>query len=257
MTGLDGDSPRYSVMRVFGGALWALRQRPGLLVGTLLLYGAVAMAYVFAIVLPLTGFDAFNEAEGALDDVNWPLLLLLYLPMILASGVLYVFYFRAVAEVLSGGHPTLADTLRASVGKALPFLALGFLWYLGWYLGTLLLIVPGLILLVRWSAALQAFANERLGIIEAFRRSARLTRGARWPTFGAILLSLLLFLPFFVLGFAFADPTGEPPAPPGPAFAIAAGLVSFAIGILIMAAMAAHYVELRRLEDARGGLLPA
>ncbi len=59
-------------------------------------------------------------------------------------------------------------------------------------LGTLLLVIPGIIASVIMCVAIPACIVERLGPVESIERSSYLSRGYRWPIFGA----------FFAIGIA-------------------------------------------------------
>ena len=59
-------------------------------------------------------------------------------------------------------------------------------------LGTILLVIPGIIASVIMCVAIPACIVERLGPIESIERSSYLSRGFRWPIFGA----------FFAIGIA-------------------------------------------------------
>ncbi|MEC3911222.1 glycerophosphoryl diester phosphodiesterase membrane domain-containing protein [Sphingobium sp. CR2-8] len=63
-------------------------------------------------------------------------------------------------------------------------------------LGFVLLIVPGVLLFVRWAVGLPALLRENLGITEAMRRSSVLTQGNRWRILG---LGLLIWVPFLIV----------------------------------------------------------
>jgi hypothetical protein len=65
-------------------------------------------------------------------------------------------------------------------------------------------IVPGIWLAVTWSVAIPALMFEGTGGVEALRRSFHLVRGRWWPTFGALLVSvIILFLVLLVVGLIF------------------------------------------------------
>ena len=53
---------------------------------------------------------------------------------------------------------------------------------------SLLLCLPGVILMVIYAVAVPAAAVEDLGPVAAMERSSRLTSGARWPVFGSIFV---------------------------------------------------------------------
>jgi hypothetical protein len=86
-------------------------------------------------------------------------------------------------------------------------LATGLSW-LGIMLGTLALIVPGLMLSARWAIVAQTAALEGGGWTDALRRSADLTDGYRWHAFGLVLVAgAIAFLPSLALGAAFGHET--------------------------------------------------
>jgi hypothetical protein len=59
---------------------------------------------------------------------------------------------------------------------------------IGILLAMLILIVPGVYLFVRWSAALPALIAEEAGVYESFGRSAEAVEGRFWQVLGAILV---------------------------------------------------------------------
>jgi hypothetical protein len=73
-----------------------------------------------------------------------------------------------------------------------PLLGLYLLAGLGIGLGFLLLIVPGLMLATAWSVVGPVLIEERIPVMDTFRRSAELTRGSRLNIFG-VGLTLLVF----------------------------------------------------------------
>jgi len=65
-------------------------------------------------------------------------------------------------------------------------------------LAGILLVVPGIFLAVRWSACVPALISERIGVIEALRRSFEETRGRFWPILAVLLIIYLA--PAFLVG---------------------------------------------------------
>jgi hypothetical protein len=63
---------------------------------------------------------------------------------------------------------------------------------IGTVIGLFLLVIPGLLLLVRWSLAGPALVVERIGTMQSMGRSAALTRGYFWPIFGALIVCTIL-----------------------------------------------------------------
>ena len=111
----------------------------------------------------------------------------------LAGGVgallAYASIFQLTMADLHGQTVTTDVMFRTAARKFWPMLGLALLLGLGIFAGCLLLLVPGVILAMAWSAALPALVLENRGVFEAFGRSAALTRKRRWSIF---LLSFLV-----------------------------------------------------------------
>jgi hypothetical protein len=75
----------------------------------------------------------------------------------------------------------------------------GLLAGLGIFVGLLLLIVPGLVLLTWWVLLIPVIALERSDAGAAFGRSRDLVRGYGWSVFGVIVLTILLLLGFEIV----------------------------------------------------------
>jgi hypothetical protein len=87
------------------------------------------------------------------------------------------------------GRPAdIPGTLPPALMRLVPLLLLGLIVGFGFAFGLVLLIVPGLMLYMAWWVAAPALVVERLGPFEALRRSASLTKNARWKVFGIELV---------------------------------------------------------------------
>lgn len=95
-------------------------------------------------------------------------------------------------QALRGGKVSIGDCLMHGLRSVPVGIGIGFLAYIGIVLGTLLLIVPGVILFTMWSVALPAAIVERTGVVGALGRSRQLTSGRRWRVFGTILVPILI-----------------------------------------------------------------
>lgn len=68
-------------------------------------------------------------------------------------------------------------------------------------IGTLFLIVPGIILAIRYGFYQQALVDKNVGILESLKMSARLTKGAKWSIFGLnVLFTLINLCAFLTFG---------------------------------------------------------
>jgi hypothetical protein len=114
----------------------------------------------------------------------------------LANTVILIFLIQTLVygtvQALRGRKVSIGDCLLQGLKRLPVGIIVGFLAYLGILFGTLLLIVPGLILLTMWAVALPANTVERTGILESLQRSRELTRGRRWRVFATIIIPILL-----------------------------------------------------------------
>src|SRR5262249_14507082 len=95
---------------------------------------------------------------------------------------------RAAIDDLSSKRVSFMRALSEGVSHILPLIGLGILAGIAMFLGFILFIVPGLLLLVRWVAAGPAVVVEDLGPTRAMERSADLSRDHRWAIFGLCAL---------------------------------------------------------------------
>ncbi len=97
-----------------------------------------------------------------------------------------------VAQLLEGRSPPLVETLSQGLRLFPPVLAVQVLYLLGTVAGALLLVVPGIILALMWMLAPSALIVERLGVVDALKRSRALTKGHRWALLGLVLVYTLV-----------------------------------------------------------------
>ena len=175
-----------SVGGVFGRSANVIKANPVATLGT----SFVLMA------LPQQLFQQVSVAGGIVQDLQAGLyaaaavyLLVVALLWLVASGALV----QATIAHDQGRKADLADILRAGGLRALPLFAVYLLFTIGVTIGTMLLVVPGVMLAVMWSVSLPAVVAERTGVFGAFGRSRALTKGARWQVFGILLLAFVIY----------------------------------------------------------------
>ncbi len=59
-------------------------------------------------------------------------------------------------------------------------------------LGLVLFIIPGIYLGIKYFFAVYIYVDKKTGIMESFKKSGKITQGAKWQLFGFGLLSLLI-----------------------------------------------------------------
>jgi hypothetical protein len=128
---------------------------------------ALALRGVFAILAALVGLVATTFYNGMVVEL--------------------------VRDVQDGRRDSSAgDLFRAVRPVVLPLIAVSILSGIGIFIGFVLLIVPGLILMTIWSVVGPVTVLERPGVFAAFERSRALVKDFGWPVFGVLLVIILL-----------------------------------------------------------------
>jgi uncharacterized membrane protein len=123
---------------------------------------------------------------------------------ILVSPLISALHVHAVDDVREGRRPEFGSVARRGL-RVLPVVSAAVVVAaIGSGLGLILLIVPGVLLWLRWSVVAQTAALEEGGWIDALKRSHRLTHENYWHIFGLFLLvGVILAVPSFLVSLAF------------------------------------------------------
>lgn len=109
-----------------------------------------------------------------------------------------------VYEYLSGRQTTIADCLRVGFSKVLPVIGVALLTGIIVAAGMVACVVPGLIALTVFAVAVPVAIQERVGVMDALRRSSSLTEGHRWDVFGVLfVLGIISFCVGIPIGLIF------------------------------------------------------
>lgn len=180
-----GSTKRLDIGRVLADGLGALSSNFGpFFLLALLLEGLPAGIGAYGQIMSKAnaGFGIFTVAGGAATIVTSPML---------QAALIY-----GTMRMLEGRPASISDCLTVARKNWLKLLGLAILTGLGFLLGFLLLFVPGILLLLRWSVAAPLVVMEGRGIREAMGRSVGLTRNHRWSIF---LLVLIFIAVIFVI----------------------------------------------------------
>ena len=90
-----------------------------------------------------------------------------------------------------GAYPRLRELIRQARPRLLTLLAATLIYSICIAAGLVLLVVPGLLVLVRWSVIVPVIVVEGRGIRDSFRRSNALVRGHSWTVLYALLIILV------------------------------------------------------------------
>ena len=178
---------RMSIGRVFSRAFGTIGAHPVLMFGISFLFGALP-GVLLNLLLPSNQRTQVAEFNAANIVLSLAVGIAAIGFSIIAQGALV-----RVTVAHSDGEPVaFGDAALAGLRKIAPLFVLVFLMAIAIGFASLLLIVPGIILYVMWSVAAPVLVAENSGIFGAMRRSAQLTKGARWSIFGLQLILLLV-----------------------------------------------------------------
>lgn len=151
------------------------------------LFAVLALAVVAPyelIVLATAGPGAFG---GSYVGVSTAVILSLF-DLLLLTSLISALHIHAVVMIGEGQKPRLADVASRGV-RVLPVVfAAQIVAGIGITIGFLLLIVPGVILLIRWAVVAQTAAIEDVDWVRALRRSGELTSGSYLHVLGLMFL---------------------------------------------------------------------
>jgi hypothetical protein len=149
----------------------------------LILAAGVVVPYEL-IVLAVTGAGplSLQELSGTTELILDGISFFVIGPLISALHV------HAVREIRDGGRPQLASIAPRALAVLPVVSAAVIISTLGTFLGYIALIVPGVLLSLRWSVVAQSAALDGGSWTDALRRSADLTRKNYWHIIGLLLL---------------------------------------------------------------------
>jgi hypothetical protein len=226
------ERPR-SLAEIIGEALDVYQRYP--LLFMTLAFGVIA-PYELA-VLAATGEGPLATQTHRSPGVG---ILLFLLDYALVQPLISALHIHAVMQIGEGRRPQLTQVaargLRVLPEVAAAVIAAG----LGIGLGFLALIVPGVLLALRWSVVAQVAAVEHEGWLPALRRSGTLTRGNYLHILGLLILTGLLA--GGVTFAAAAIPLGSTSGPASVALGIVVRTITASFAALTLALL---YFDLR------------
>lgn len=176
-----------SVGNVFGRSVNVIKANPVATLGLTFAVTVLQQVSTYYAIGDIRRAGAMTGGMSALFTISGIVSMALWL---IVMGALV---HAAIAQD-QGRKVHIPEILRLGAQRALPLFAVQVLFLLGVWLGSILLIVPGVILAVMWSVSVPAVAAEKTGVFGAFGRSRELTKGARWRVFGIGLLTLVIYL---------------------------------------------------------------
>lgn len=179
-----------------------------------------------------------------------PILIAMLIGLVLLSAF-YVAAFLFLGRRFEGAPIAMGRALAAMPARLIPAFAAALLAYLGVLGGSLLFLLPGVVLALSWTVVVPVMVCEDAGMLVSFRRSRWLATGSR----GRILVLGLLLFALMALVMApagiFAATTAQPGAVAGPLMSGWRVVSGIALAAVQAGYFAGLYVELRRIRDGR------
>ena len=152
---------------------------------------------VFVVVAP---FEIFKAMSLPRLQSDWQLAVGLFFLQLFCGVLIAPALVYALMRVLETGEaPGIAESYRWGAGKLGKLILCAALTWCWETLGTLLLIIPGIIIALNLVLVYPVAILENRSVSEALQRSRDLTRGRRLRILGA---GILMFLPVMVLTIA-------------------------------------------------------
>lgn len=238
---------------VFRESITAYRHRFGTLIATATVLDLpyAILYYVLAPDLPALPAIPTNEDISAFLGAMGPWLVI----RLLITTILFAAVIRTVAETYVGVRTTWRDSAAAAISRMVSLAVVTALFWAGVMAGSALFLLPGLFLIVAWSATLGVVTIEGAGPLTAFARSWVITSGRRMTIFAVLAIASALVIVanlalVIILGAGFALLLGDP----GPF--LASEIVWVVTQPFIAVVLAVLYLDLRvRKEQLDSGWL--
>jgi hypothetical protein len=121
---------------------------------------------------------------------NWPAIVLDILIQMVVYGLATALLVQVAYDSKLGRQMSISKYISPAIGAALPIAVLGLVAGILAGIGFMLLVIPGMWIYAVYSMIAPAVVIEGAGY-RAMGRSVELTRGYRWPIFGALLIMII------------------------------------------------------------------
>ena len=249
MTVATAASERFDIGRVFSGGFEIVGRRPLTMIVLTAIFAylpGVATLWLTTHALPPpkpgVGLAAVGPALGRLGGVE--------VIAVVVGGLGWILHGAVAAAALSdyGERPLGVGEALARAAPRMPLVyVLGLLASIAIAVGTVLLIVPGILLALAWSVGGIVATVENTGF-KSFGRSAELTRGNRISIF---IIFIVYAIAGMIVSFAVRAVSGAALTPLAPPLwlTFVQPLASAVVQAFSVATMVAAYVELRGVKE--------
>ncbi|MCE7029287.1 hypothetical protein [Jiella avicenniae] len=241
--------PRFGVGARLGDALQIFSSRFALF-GLIGVVAGLLMQLPSYLAVGAVTFETQSQQETQAFIAENPLLYVgaVVVAPILIYSLLTAVLVLAAYDAKAGREAAVGAYVGTALRQILPLVLLSIAAWLLIGLGFALLIVPGLWLLGVLAVYVPAIVVEGAGF-SALARSARLTKGYRWPLVGFMIL---VYVVFYVVGFAIGIVGGFLVGISPILFLALQGIVTGLAAAFASIAVAVAYARLREMKDGVG-----
>jgi len=162
----------------------------------------IGIPYLLVSIMTASSIDvAAIEATGQLPSGFWGMVIVGTLIFMLTYSLTQAALVYGTVQDLRGQKASFGACLSRGLAALPRVVIVAILASIGVGIGSMLLVVPGIILLVMWWVITPAIVVEGAGIGESFGRSRELTPGHRWQIFGLlVIVGIVQWVVAFILG---------------------------------------------------------
>ena len=111
---------------------------------------------------------------------------------VLAIPAVWGGYTESIIRMSLGRKVEIGDFFRVGFNHFGALLVASIFYFLGIIIGLLFFIIPGLYLMIRWFFVLQIIVYEKIGTLQAFKKSKEMTSGIFWNVFTVFILNVVI-----------------------------------------------------------------
>ena len=184
------------------------------ILGLLGIQALLSIAVLGGLIMSILGIISSNTPDA--QDVMLSTIGIFVIAYSVLSIVFYAGYIAKFNSTANGGSMGLGESLGTGFKKFFPIIFFSILYMLAVVIGSILLIIPGIILMISLSLGMYLIVTDNLGPIDALKQSHAYVWGNWWRTLlyisiaGIIsmIIYFILLIPFgFIIGFlAQGDP---------------------------------------------------
>lgn len=137
---------------------------------------------------------------GAGDPSSIAVIMIAYMIVMIVLGItIYGGMIKYYGDLAKGGSPTIAGSLKRGFSKIFPILFATIIYLIAVMIGSILLLIPGIILMLSMSLYTVAIILDNKGFFESIKFSHSLVWGNWWRTLTIFTVPLLLMMGLYFI----------------------------------------------------------